>query len=61
MDPWGAQGDPAEQICEVAESGEVDLVVVGNKGLAGAKRFLLGSVPNRVAHYARGERLPVAG
>jgi 3-phenylpropionate/trans-cinnamate dioxygenase ferredoxin reductase subunit len=46
------QGDPAEQICSVAESEGADLVVVGNKGLSGARRFLLGSVPNKVAHYA---------
>ena len=29
-----------------------DVVVVGNKGMQGAKRFLLGSVPNKVAHNA---------
>ncbi len=29
-----------------------DLVVVGNKGMTGAKRFLLGSVPNKVSHHA---------
>jgi 3-phenylpropionate/trans-cinnamate dioxygenase ferredoxin reductase subunit len=46
------QGDPAEQICAVAEAEEVDLLVVGNKGMSGARRFLLGSVPSRVAHYA---------
>lgn len=52
VDPWVTQGDPAERICEIAESGEVDLVVVGNKGLSGARRFFLGSVPNKVAHQA---------
>jgi 3-phenylpropionate/trans-cinnamate dioxygenase ferredoxin reductase subunit len=45
-------GDPAEQICEIAENDGADLIVVGNKGLSGARRFLLGSVPNKVAHYA---------
>ncbi len=29
-----------------------DLLVVGNKGMTGAKRFLLGSVPNKVSHHA---------
>jgi 3-phenylpropionate/trans-cinnamate dioxygenase ferredoxin reductase subunit len=52
VDPWVTQGDPAEKICEIAGSGEVDLVVVGNKGMAGARRFFLGSVPNKVAHDA---------
>jgi 3-phenylpropionate/trans-cinnamate dioxygenase ferredoxin reductase component len=46
------EGDPAEQICQLAEAQGVDLIVVGNKGMSGARRFLLGSVPNKVAHYA---------
>jgi nucleotide-binding universal stress UspA family protein/nitrite reductase/ring-hydroxylating ferredoxin subunit len=44
------QGDPAERIVELAD--RADLVVVGNKGLTGARRMLLGSVPNKVAHEA---------
>jgi nucleotide-binding universal stress UspA family protein/nitrite reductase/ring-hydroxylating ferredoxin subunit len=50
--PETLQGDPAEKIVELAERGPVDLVVVGNRGLTGARRMLLGSVPNRVAHEA---------
>jgi nucleotide-binding universal stress UspA family protein/nitrite reductase/ring-hydroxylating ferredoxin subunit len=46
------QGDPAEELCRIAVDSEGDLVVVGNKGMSGARRFLLGSVPNRVAHLA---------
>ena len=46
------QGDPADAILDVAEEQEADLVVVGNKGMTGAKRFLLGSVPNKVSHHA---------
>ena len=45
-------GDPADMICEVAEREGVDLIVVGNKGMTGAKRFLLGSVPNQVSHHS---------
>ena len=37
---------------EVAEEQGADLIVVGNKGMTGAKRFLLGSVPNKVSHHA---------
>ena len=33
-------------------SSGADLIVVGNKGMTGAKRFLLGSVPNKVSHHA---------
>jgi nucleotide-binding universal stress UspA family protein len=46
------EGDPADAILDVAEETDADLVVVGNKGMTGAKRFLLGSVPNKVSHHA---------
>ncbi len=46
------QGDPADAILDVAEEQGADLVIVGNKGMTGAKRFLLGSVPNKVSHHA---------
>jgi len=46
------QGDPADAILDVAEEQHADLIVVGNKGMTGAKRFLLGSVPNKVSHHA---------
>ena len=46
------QGDPADAILDVAEEKRADLIVVGNKGMTGAKRFLLGSVPNKVCHHA---------
>jgi nucleotide-binding universal stress UspA family protein len=26
--------------------------MVGNKGMTGARRFLLGSVPNKISHHA---------
>jgi nucleotide-binding universal stress UspA family protein len=45
-------GDPADVILDVARQVEADLVVVGNKGMQGAKRLLVGSVPNRVSHHA---------
>ena len=46
------EGDPADAILDVAEETGADLIVVGNKGMTGAKRFLLGSVPNKVSHHA---------
>jgi nucleotide-binding universal stress UspA family protein len=46
------EGDAADAILDVAEELGADLIVVGNKGTTGAKRFLLGSVPNKVSHYA---------
>ncbi len=49
---FARQGEAAEAILEVAEEEKADLIVVGNKGMTGAKRFLLGSVPNQVSHHA---------
>jgi nucleotide-binding universal stress UspA family protein len=46
------EGDPADAILDVAEETNAGLIVVGNKGMTGAKRFLLGSVPNKVSHHA---------
>jgi nucleotide-binding universal stress UspA family protein len=49
---WARQGDPADAILDVAEERDAELVVVGHRGATGARRFLLGSVPNRVSHHA---------
>lgn len=46
------EGSPSDAILEVAEETKADLIVVGNKGMTGARRFLLGSVPNNVSHHA---------
>ena len=46
------EGDPADAILDVAEELDASLIVVGNKGMTGAQRFLLGSVPNKVSHHA---------
>jgi len=49
---YAREGDPADAILDVAEERGADLIVVGNKGMTGAKRFLLGSVPNKISHHA---------
>jgi nucleotide-binding universal stress UspA family protein len=46
------EADPAEAILNVAEQTGADLIVVGNKGMTGARRYLLGSVPNNISHHA---------
>jgi nucleotide-binding universal stress UspA family protein len=46
------EADPADAILNVAEETGADLIVVGNKGMTGARRYLLGSVPNNVSHHA---------
>jgi len=52
VETMAREGDPADAILDVAEETGADLIVVGNKGMTGAKRFLLGSVPNKVSHHA---------
>jgi nucleotide-binding universal stress UspA family protein len=52
VNSYSRQGDPADAILDVAEEQEADLIIVGNRGMTGAKRFLLGSVPNKISHHA---------
>jgi nucleotide-binding universal stress UspA family protein len=52
VETYAREGDPADAILDVAEEKSADLIVVGNKGMTGARRFLLGSVPNKVSHHA---------
>ncbi|MET0628586.1 MAG: universal stress protein [Acidimicrobiia bacterium] len=44
-------GAPAEVLCDMAAHLNADLIVVGNRGMQGGRRFL-GSVPNTVSHHA---------
>jgi nucleotide-binding universal stress UspA family protein len=52
VERYAQRGDPADAILDVAEERDADLIIVGNRGQTGAKRFLLGSVPNRISHHA---------
>jgi len=45
-------GEPADALLAIAEEIGADLVVVGNRGMTGVRRYLLGSVADRVAHHA---------
>ena len=47
-----AEGDPADVIIDAAEANVADLIVVGNKGMTGGKRFVIGSVPNTISHHS---------
>jgi nucleotide-binding universal stress UspA family protein len=44
-------GDVADALISTAASVRADLVVVGNRGMSGLSRFVLGSIPNKVAHH----------
>lgn len=45
-------GDPGEALITVCKSVNADVLVVGNRGMQGKKRFMLGSVPNKISHHA---------
>ena len=46
------EGDPAERIIDYAKEHEVDIIVIGSRGLGTFKGLLLGSVSNKVSHKA---------
>jgi nucleotide-binding universal stress UspA family protein len=45
-------GEPAALLIDAADDSGGDVIVVGSKGMTSAKRFVLGSVPNKVSHHA---------
>lgn len=45
-------GEPAREICEFASVNEINLIVMGNRGLHGVRKLMLGSVSQRVAQHA---------
>jgi nucleotide-binding universal stress UspA family protein len=45
-------GDAGDALINVAEHVDADLLVVGNRGMSGVRRFVLGSVPNKVSHHS---------
>lgn len=46
------EGEPAEALITCAASKPSALLAVGNLGMSGSERFLLGNVPNKVSHHA---------
>jgi nucleotide-binding universal stress UspA family protein len=47
------EGDPATQICALADCEDVDLVVMSSHGRTGISRFVMGSVAERVLRRAK--------
>lgn len=47
------QGSPAEVILEYAKTNEIDLIVIGSRGLGGIREFVLGSVSHNVVQHAK--------
>jgi len=56
-----AMGRPERALVSVAERDDVDLMVVGHRGISGLQRRLLGSVSEHVAHHAPCSVLVVRG
>lgn len=54
-----SEEEPADALLSVASEVDANLIVVGNRGMQGARR-VLGSVPNKVAHHASCNVLIVA-
>jgi nucleotide-binding universal stress UspA family protein len=45
-------GDPADAIIDLAERVGAGLILIGNRGIGSAKRFVLGNVPSKVVHHS---------
>ncbi len=54
-------GEPGKVICEVAQSWNADLIVIGRRGLSGLREFLLGSTSSYVLHHATCNVLIIQG
>ena len=46
------KGHPVEALAELVEKEGAELIVVGNVGMSGARRLMLGNVPHRLSHHA---------
>jgi nucleotide-binding universal stress UspA family protein len=52
VSPKSVASDPADALLDEAEAWKAGLIVVGSVGMQSRSRFVLGSVPNKVAHHA---------
>jgi len=48
-----AIGEPASEVCEIAEKENADLLIIGSRGLGTIKSAVIGSVSQKVAHLAK--------
>lgn len=47
------KGDPASEIIDESETGKYDVVIMCTHGMSTGKRFLMGSVTNKVIHHIK--------
>lgn len=45
------KGSPGKTICKIAQEKNIELIVIGHRGLRGISELLLGSVSNYVLHH----------
>ncbi|EFI41597.1 MULTISPECIES: universal stress protein [Peptoniphilus] len=53
VETFYTSGNPSGQICKFAEERDIDLIVMGNRGLGAFSRTLLGSVSNKVINQSK--------
>ncbi|MFC7061696.1 universal stress protein [Halobacillus seohaensis] len=46
-------GNSGSMICKYADNNDIDLIIIGNRGLGNVKKFLLGSVSKTVVQHAK--------
>jgi len=54
-------GDPGKMICEVANTWNANLIVIGRRGLSGLSELFMGSTSNYVLHHASCDVLTIQG
>lgn len=53
VEPVFRKGRPAEEILDYAEENNIDLIIMGTQGLTGIKKFLIGSVTEKVLRHSK--------
>ncbi|GGF25820.1 universal stress protein [Halobacillus andaensis] len=48
-----SESNPGVKICDYADEHDIDLIIIGNRGLGNVKKFFLGSVSNNVVQHAK--------
>jgi nucleotide-binding universal stress UspA family protein len=61
IDTASREGDPAKVLSDIAAEEHARLIIVGDRGLSGVGRFLLGSVSQKLSHHAPCSVLIVRG
>ena len=52
-------GNPAEVLIKIAKKADIDIIIMGSRGLSSVKRFLLGSVSDDISMHSRNSVLIV--